>query len=564
MGDVLEYLVDGTSGLAPGAVDGSAIVAGVCSLGEVGKGYLLGKSSDLVGLLGVGPLVDRLRDLFATGGQNPIVIAVPVTGQTGGYITPVKHTGTGPDATVSGSAAGNADAVVTIVVGGALGTATYKLSENGGQTWGATETTPVNGQVAIGTTGVTITLGAGDQITGDTFETTIRTAIGPVTKTGTGPDITVAGTIKAAAEVVLIIVAGGARNVGTYRLSTDGGDNYGSTRTIPVDGQIAVGSTGATITVPDSVDTITGDQYVFELFPPTPSISDVMTALEQPLSLYDVEFVYVVGPSDSVDWAAMGAKADVMWNIHRPTWFLAESRLPFDGEDLNDWAAALIEDRQDYAHRFVAVCAAFGEVSDSTGKRNKRNWAGLLAGRVLSIPVQRAPGRVKGGGISQGSLPDDFTEAHQQQLETNGYVTAKHYACLKAVYWGNEKTLADVTSDYQYLTVLRVAFKAIRLMRVAALKSMYDEAGDVLAEGGATGLNYLKANIENALNTMKAADPQELADYVVTIPEGQDIVNNGVAVEIALIGIPIIRQIKLFASYIYAGSAFDPRLKSED
>ncbi len=47
MGDVLEYLVDGTSGIVPGGVEGSALICGVCSLGEVGKGYLIGKSSDL-------------------------------------------------------------------------------------------------------------------------------------------------------------------------------------------------------------------------------------------------------------------------------------------------------------------------------------------------------------------------------------------------------------------------------------------------------------------------------------------------------------------------------------
>ena len=47
MGDVLEYLVDGVSGLSPGGVDGAAIVCGVCSLGTPGQAYLLGKSSDL-------------------------------------------------------------------------------------------------------------------------------------------------------------------------------------------------------------------------------------------------------------------------------------------------------------------------------------------------------------------------------------------------------------------------------------------------------------------------------------------------------------------------------------
>ena len=84
MGDVLEYLVDGTSGISPGGVEGSAIVVGVCSKGQVGKGYLLGKSSDLAGLLGVGPLGERARDMLATGGQSPTLIAVPCSGEARG------------------------------------------------------------------------------------------------------------------------------------------------------------------------------------------------------------------------------------------------------------------------------------------------------------------------------------------------------------------------------------------------------------------------------------------------------------------------------------------------
>jgi hypothetical protein len=468
MKDVFEFLVDGTSGLAPGGVEGACIVVGVCSLGEVGKAYLLGKSSDLESLLGVGPLVDRLRDAFAAGGQGPVVIAVPATGQ-GGSVT-------------------------------------------------------------------------------------------AVVKTGTGPDIATSGTPKADAEVLMKILIAGARNVGTYQLSLDGGDSWGPERTIPVDGAIAVGTTGVTITFPDISDAVAGDLYAFTVIAPAPSISAVMEALEQPLSLYDVEFVYVAGPSDSTDWAAMGAKADELWNAHRPTFFLAETRLPAAGEDLDDWTAAMMVEGAGYAHRFVAVCVAFGEISDATGKRLTRNAAGLLAGRLLSIPVMRAPGRVRDGAVSQLSMPDLYTEAHQSQLETAGYVTARRYAGLSGTYWGDERTLADVTSDYQYLTVLRTVFKAVRKSRIAALKSMYDEAGDPVLEGGAVGLEYLKTSLETALNTLVSAVPRELAGHVVTIPPGQDIVNNGVAVEMTLIGIPIIRTIKLFASYVYAGGSFDPRL----
>ena len=228
MGDVIEYLVDGTSGLAPGGVEGTAIVAGVCSLGEVGKGYLLGKSSDLESLLGVGPLTDRLKDVFAAGGQEPIVIAVPVTGLPGSYIGAVDHDGTGPDAAASGAPQANADAVVEITTGGALGTAEYKLSEDGGETWGEVTTTPSNGQISIGTTGVTLVLEAGTHVIGDTFSFPIRVAIGPVTNIGTGPDIAAAGTVAAAAQIILKITAAGTRNEGTYQLSLDGGDAWGA------------------------------------------------------------------------------------------------------------------------------------------------------------------------------------------------------------------------------------------------------------------------------------------------------------------------------------------------
>ena len=141
MGDVIEYLVDGVSGLAPGEVDGLCLVAGVCSTGTVGKGYFLGKSSNLEYLVGVGPLTDRLRDIFATSGQAKYIIAVPVLGQASKIITPLEHAGTGPEGAVAGVPAENADVVVKITTGGELETAQYQISEDGGATFAAEATT---------------------------------------------------------------------------------------------------------------------------------------------------------------------------------------------------------------------------------------------------------------------------------------------------------------------------------------------------------------------------------------------------------------------------------------
>ena len=560
MGDVFEFLIDGTSGLVPGGVDGKALVAGVCSKGQVGKGYLVGKRTDLTAMLGVGPLVDRLRDILVTGGQDPYIVAVPVAGQPSGYIS--QPVGKSNDVVkvlprAIGVAQSNADVVVKVVTPGQVGVATVNISTDGGTTFSSAQA--ITASVSIPGTGATLVFDEEDRLeTGVSYHFVTRTSVGPMKQYGPGPGLAVTGEVLAGAEIMIQIVKPGDRNEGTFKVSVDGGDNFALARTIPADGVYELFDYGVSLEFPEGAYD-GGATYECRLLPPTPSIVDVMTALERPLALYDVEFVYVVGESDSVDWAAGAALADELWNAHRPTYVKFEARLPYDDEDLNDYVAYLLAEKQDLAARFVQVCCQFGEVSESTGQRKLRSWGGLQAGRVLGLPVQRATGRVRDGNIVPGTLPDGW-EAVQSTLEDAGFLTAKKYAGLSGAYWGDSRTLADATSDFRYEEVLRVTFKATRLLRIQALKSMYDEAGDPLHMEKGGGLDYLKANLENALDTMTTAIPRELAAYVVEIPPGQDIANNGVAVEYTLIGIPIIRTIKLYGKYVYAGSKFDPRL----
>ena len=244
MGDVLEYLVDGTSGISPGGVEGSAIVAGVCSKGQVGKGYLLGPSSDLEGLLGVGPLVERARDMLATGGQSPTLIAVPCTGEAKGYFTDIVTTGGNgsyPEVTVSGVPQDNLDIVVQVESAGQVGTATVKVSTDGGKLFESAVT--ATQQFVIEDSGATLLFPEDAQLEeGWQWAFSARLPIGPVSLFGDegSPLPTVAGTVLAGADISIQIVKGGARNEGTYQLSTDGGENYGKTRTIPVDGAVPI------------------------------------------------------------------------------------------------------------------------------------------------------------------------------------------------------------------------------------------------------------------------------------------------------------------------------------
>lgn len=567
MGDVLHYLIDGTSGIVTGGVDGKAIVAGACSKGKVGKAYLIGKRTNLADMLGTGPLVDRVRDMLVTGGQEPCLVAVPVQGQPGGYISPLSMTGTKVAATVSGYPAQNADVAVRVATGGPVsgGAAMLEISTDGGKTYAAAVPAAAQNPISAGEepTGATLIFAEDAKLEqGAAYAFAVRCPVGPVYRVGdaASPMLAVeelASGVLDGAELVLQVVKGGDRNEGTYRLSTDGGDNFGKTRTIPVDGVAELDGYGVKLNFPAG-DYAAGTTYSCRLLPPAPSIVDVLDALESPLAIYDVEFVYIAGPSDSVDWAAAEAKAEDLWNRQRPTYFKQEARLPYDGEDLNDYAAALLAERQGFAGRFVTVCSQFGEIADTTGAARLRNAAGLQAGRVMAIPVQRATGRVKDGPVSQLSLPEGW-EAVQPTLESAGYQTAKKYAGLEGTYWGDSRTMAEDTSDFIYEEALRTVFKAVRLTRKAALKSMYDEAGDPLRPDREGGLAYLKAQLENALDAMVEA--KELAGYVVDIPAGQNVARDGVAVEITLIGVPIIREIKLYNRYTYAGSNFDPRIE---
>lgn len=373
------------------------------------------------------------------------------------------------------------------------------------------------------------------------------------------PAVTISGASKSNNDIVIKITTAGELNIGTFQISYDKGISFSENITLPVDSNYILAETGVTVNFPAGSYEI-NDTYSFSLKAPSATLQDIIAACKAGLELYEVEFVYVTGATDGTAWISMQALAEEMFNKHRPVYFKCEARLPEDDEDLQDWVTYLKEERKDVSARFVQVCAAYGNITDSDGNTKLSNLAGIQAGRVLSIPVQRATGRVKDGSLTGVTLPDNWDSAIGLALIEEKFLIAKTYAGLSGVYWDDSYTLAESTSDYQYEEVVRVVFKGVRLARQAALKSMYDELGDPNKPEDMTGANELRVAIETAFDTMKDANPKEIAGYEVVIPEGQDFVNNGVAVEYTLIGIPIIRKITLHASYTYAGSNFDPRL----
>ncbi len=118
---VFEYVVDSATSAPSGPMD--CLVAGVCSTGSAGQPYLISNRSDINGLLGVGPMVDRIHDIFLedTGelGRNINLVVVPVTpGTLGALPSPLSASAGGSAVTLSGSQTNGLKLVVKIENGG--------------------------------------------------------------------------------------------------------------------------------------------------------------------------------------------------------------------------------------------------------------------------------------------------------------------------------------------------------------------------------------------------------------------------------------------------------------
>ncbi|MBN2544584.1 MAG: hypothetical protein JXB50_02225 [Spirochaetes bacterium] len=458
-GDVNEIIVDGVSGISVNASP-AAIFVGTCSIGTIGKKYIIGKSSDLASLLGKGNLVDRIRDFFLKAPKNSVIIAIPSAKDVAGSIGTITLTGTGQ--------------------------ATYVGS----------------------------------------------------------------GTPACDADILIKIITGGALNVATCQYSIDGGDNWSEEETIPATGIVTIGDTGVIVTFTSaatpSESFVTGDIYSFSIISATSSLTEVMNALNIGLETYTPRFCYIAQVCDNTDKAALGARADELFEDHKPTYFICEAKIS-SSEDIDDYVDRLVTEKASYSHRFVVCCASFGEIIQTDGYVPSRNHGGLLAGTIASARVNQSIGEVATFPITVAKLSDTWTEAHSKTLCDAGYCVLRKYSGLSSYFWARGRTIADASSDYQFIETIDTVFKAVRLARAAALKNLQSGIEDNLA------LKKIKEDIADALSIMTKAKPKELSEKTeVILPENQDIVNNGLAFELNLKGIPILGSISLYFLYSYA------------
>lgn len=163
-------ILDNQLGILSPSVVGTLIVFGTCTTGTPNTIYGSASVSNVIAALGAGKLVEAAANLISkTGGA--LHYFVPVTASVVGANSAVTKSNSGaPTLSLTDTPVNDYNVIVQMMLGGARGTATFKYSLNGGDTWSAVFTTAATN--LLGTTGVTLNWATGTYVLGDTYSFT--------------------------------------------------------------------------------------------------------------------------------------------------------------------------------------------------------------------------------------------------------------------------------------------------------------------------------------------------------------------------------------------------------
>lgn len=162
-----QTLNDPGVGLVPSAAGLPPLVVGIASSGTENTLFSYNSITALKAAHGRGPAVEDAAELLQDGGP---VMFLKLTQAAAGTISAITQSGGGPAITDNSSAPNNAcELEILIILGGALGTATFKYSLDDGRSWSEVYTAPAGGNFVVPGTGIDLTLAAGSYVAGEQY-----------------------------------------------------------------------------------------------------------------------------------------------------------------------------------------------------------------------------------------------------------------------------------------------------------------------------------------------------------------------------------------------------------
>lgn len=504
-----QNVVDGGLGITPASPANVVAFLGVCSSGAPNVVRQFGGPSvkPVKDALGTGPLSEALAHVLEVAGGPHL--AVPVTASVPGVAGAVTHVGTGTSALTVTGAPRDGFAVVIEITRAAASlaavAAAFKYSLDGGDSFSPEIAVPASGAYVLGATGLTLAFAEGTFVEEDAYSfsctppsyttSDLQAAFAAllaspakfgavhvvgapvpsksaVSKSSTGPAVSLTGTPTGFMACKVKITLGGALNEGKYRVSTDDGANFGAEATLPTGGTFLIPETGITLNF--AAGTYVLDEvYSFNTYASIPALfalADQQLAAAE--NAYRYSFAVLEAP-DAQDELLQKATAN-----------LASTRVMF-------------------AAGYCELASSLAVVGGATYKRSDA-WP--IVARIAKSPIHEDLGR-----YASGPLPG-VVSLHRDENATPGLASAR-FETLRTLtdapgYYIASDTggnmMAPLGSDYAFVQNRRVMDRACTVNRVAMLRYLNDD----LLVNGTTGfiLEEEARGIEADVNAQLGAD----------------------------------------------------------
>jgi len=318
-------------------------------------------------------------------------------------------------------------------------------------------------------------------------------AVGSIEHTGSGSgSLSVEGLPNNVYDAVVEIIDSGSCNDGTFRYSIDGGNTFTDEMTIPITGEAELSYTGLKIKFTDAsgdAGFVPGDLYRFQTTSPSMSNLSVIEAVESITNNnIDFEFIHIVGTSSKALWASLCTLAnDFLDKYKRPLFFVCEARAKREDESLDEYVAAMLEERKGISNIYLQVVLSNSRYERMDGRVQDINNAGIVSGLYCQAKESQSIGEVKSFAISekkmQKLLPEGI-EDYIEALDKAKYLTIRQYVGKEDYYVTSANMMSPEASDYSYAEDVRVSNRLVKAVRYKALNELQVEIDPGEIEAG--------------------------------------------------------------------------------
>lgn len=326
-------------------------------------------------------------------------------------------------------------------------------------------------------------------------------------KTGEGT-LKVTGKPNNAYDIVIKVTDDGENNEAGYAYSLDGGNTFSEEMTVPLNGEAVLANTGLTakFTEAGGGDSFKeGDTFSFSTTAPSMSNTDVISAVESLINNNTAfEFIHIVGTSSRALWASLATIAnDFLTKYKRPLFFVCEARMKRSNESLDEYAAAMQEERKGINNIYIQVVCSNSRYQRMDGRVQDINNAGIVCGLYCKAKESQSIGEVKSFPISEAKmlklLPKGI-EDYIEVLDKAKYLTFRQYVGKEDYYVTSANMMAPDGSDYTYAEDVRVSNRLVKAVRAYALNELQTEIDPEQIEESITVLQeQLNTPIEDAV-----------------------------------------------------------------